>query len=374
MAVYKLFPEQDSFIFTEQLNGNTGLDEIIEIGGYTGAGEDRDVSRILIKFSQEEIENIVNNTISGSEYTAHIRLYLAEASELPTRYTLEGYLLAQPWINGTGKFDDVPPTTNGVSWSTVDGITPWTIPTITLASVTTSSIAGKPGGGSWFTEVQGINLGSFQEHLLNSTHDISLDVTEQVKLFFAENVPNNQPIDNNGFIIKLQESYEFTNTSDTVLKYFGKDTNTIYPPCLEFRWDDSQYITGSSNILTTNQNVIVVKNNKGTYYDEGKQRFFIRSRPQFPTPTFTTSSIYLDNYALPQNTYWGLKDEFSNEMIVDFDPIGTKVSWNGNQSYFDIYMDGLQPERYYRILIKTEIQGSTTIIDNENIFKVIQNV
>ena len=60
-------------------------------------------------------------------------------------------------------------------------------------------------------------------------------------------------------------------------------------------------------------------------------------------------------------------------MVVDFDTKFTKVSCDSQGSYFDVYMDGLQPERYYRILVKTTLDGSTTVIDNQNIFKVVRN-
>jgi hypothetical protein len=36
-------------------------------------------------------------------------------------------------------------------------------------------------------------------------------------------------------------------------------------------------------------------------------------------------------------------------------------------------MDGLQPERYYRILVKTELDSSTVVVDNDNLFKVVRN-
>jgi hypothetical protein len=42
MAVYRIFPEKDAFIFSEVPSSNAGLDEIIELGGYydkTGEGE-----------------------------------------------------------------------------------------------------------------------------------------------------------------------------------------------------------------------------------------------------------------------------------------------------------------------------------------------
>ena len=47
------------------------------------------------------------------------------------------------------------------------------------------------------------------------------------------------------------------------------------------------------------------------------------------------------------------------------------VAWS--TASFDIYMDGLQPERYYKLLVKTEIDGTTTVIDNDQIFKVVRN-
>mgnify|MGYP007112315013 CR=1 FL=1 len=42
-------------------------------------------------------------------------------------------------------------------------------------------------------------------------------------------------------------------------------------------------------------------------------------------------------------------------------------------SYFDIYMDGLQPERYYRVLVKSVIDGTTAVINKDNVFKVVRN-
>ena len=60
-------------------------------------------------------------------------------------------------------------------------------------------------------------------------------------------------------------------------------------------------------------------------------------------------------------------------MVFDYDTTFTKISADNTSNYFDIYMDGLQPERYYRLLIKTEIDGTTTIVDNDQIFKVVRN-
>ena len=39
MAIYRIFPDKDSIIYSEQNTGNAGLDEIVEIAGYTGVND-----------------------------------------------------------------------------------------------------------------------------------------------------------------------------------------------------------------------------------------------------------------------------------------------------------------------------------------------
>ena len=48
MAVYKLFPEKDSTLYTEWPNQNTGLDQILEASTYI-KDDNAQVSRYLIK-------------------------------------------------------------------------------------------------------------------------------------------------------------------------------------------------------------------------------------------------------------------------------------------------------------------------------------
>ncbi len=200
-----------------------------------------------------------------------------------------------------------------------------------------------------------------------SSHDVDINVTPAVKEFYDNTLVND------GFIVKIQDEYEFYESGSIRIKYFGKDTNTIYPPFMEFKWDDSTYNTGSLDVLGTDVATISITNLKDRYADEGKQRFRISAKPTYPERRFTTSSVYLDNYALPSTSYWGLRDENTEEMVVDFDTEYTKVSCDSKGGYFDVYMDGLQPERFYRILIKTTLNESDAVVDNNNIFKVVRN-
>lgn len=371
MAIYRIFPEKDTFIYTEAVKGNAGLDEIIEIGGYPVSNTGQ-ASRALIKFNNAEIANVVSNIIGSNNYSASLHLSLATAYEIPTEYTINAYPIYDSWNQGIGKFGDSPVDQSGVSWTyrLSQDTGRWTLPTNTVsmpAGVTGSyNTVYAGGGGSWYTGSAGINLESSQVQSLTSNHDIHINVTNGVKLH------NANTIGNNGFILKLSDDLEFNTSSSIRLKYFSGNTNTIYPPYLEFGWNDTSYSSTLSELSTSNA-TIVITNNKGEYVDNGKQRFRLHARPKYPTRTFSTGSIYLTNYKLPAASYWGLRDEHTEEMVVDFNTMFTKISADNNGSYFDIHMDGLQPERYYRILVKSTLDGSTTVVDNGNVFKIVRN-
>ena len=68
---------------------------------------------------------------------------------------------------------------------------------------------------------------------------------------------------------------------------------------------------------------------------------------------------------------YAIKDLDTNEIVIDFDTTYTKVNADEEGNYFKIYMSGLEPERYYKVLVKTFINGETLIIDDDDYFKVI---
>ena len=63
------------------------------------------------------------------------------------------------------------------------------------------------------------------------------------------------------------------------LKYFSRDTNTIYPPTLQINWNDFVFSTGSNNtqtILNTLPATITVAQNPGVFYSESINKFRIK--------------------------------------------------------------------------------------------------
>lgn len=348
MAIYRIYPQKSATIWSEpnisNIYGNAGRDEILEIGGYPDVNLTGRTNRSLIKFTTNDITSTISNKVSGL-YSASLKLYLAEAGNLPTSFIVEGFPISSSWEQGNGKRDDSPLNTTGVSWKYRDAqTTEW------------DSL-----GSDYIT-----NYTASQNFDVSSNLDLDLDVTSMVSEW------NSGGVNNEGILLKINDSLENNTTSSINLKYFSENTNTIFQPYLEFKWDDSIY-SSTLTELSTDIATISIKNHKEEYIDSDKSRFRISAKPKYPARTFTTSSVYLTNYKLPENSYWGIRDEFSEEMIIDFDTQYTKLSADNQSSYFDLYMHNLQPERFYRLLIKTNLNGSDLVIDNSNIFKVVRN-
>jgi hypothetical protein len=229
------------------------------------------------------------------------------------------------------------------------------------------------GGGEWYT---GSGFTSTQQFLQGDNLDVNLDVTTIVQKHSASLFANNtypEGINNNGFIIKQPDSIE-TNTSSSFgeLQYFSVDTHTIYPPKLMFKWDDSSYSIGSGTVLTSGDIFLSLHNNKSTFQRKSKQRFKLNTRKRYPDRTFTTSSNYLDIQYLPTSSYYSLRDGETDEIIIPFDTEYTKLSANNEGMYFDLWMEGLQPERYYKFQFRTDNNEGTQIFDEDYIFKVVR--
>jgi hypothetical protein len=370
MAIYKIFPEKSATLYSFYPTLNTGLDEILEISTYYSINGTDEVSRALIQFPSAQISDIIANKVSSSAFDVYLKLYLANASSIPLNYTLLCHPLSGSWNVGTGRLGNSPITTDGVSWQYKDQAsgTAWissSFPSGVTGSYRSGS-AAVSGGGTW--NISGSNYYQATQSFTNSTSkDIELKVSDTVKAWYSGSIPNN------GFILKHSSSIEFTAQSKFETKYFSDNTHTIYPPCLEIRWNDSVYNTGSLSVINSDAFVLSLGNNKGEFQQDSVQRFRINARDKFPARVFQTTSIYLNNKALPVSSSWSIKDLDSEEIVVDYDPSYTKISCDASGSYFDVYMNGLQPERYYKLLFKTVLSsGETVISDNNYYFKVIR--
>ena len=384
MAVYKLFPTKDATIYSQSGSMNTGIDEIIEASTYVSESKGQ-VTRYLLKFSDDEISSLIgeNGIAVSKSFECDLINYAAVVTGLNVNNRLYAYAVSGAWDMGTGKQFNSPQTTNGVSWvwQTYSGSTEWALDPNYNIYATGSYVTGLEGGGTWYTGSNistdnNLNISeSYQLFSYSNPIDLNIDITNIVNTWYSYSLDDTKGFPNDGIIVKQQNSSEFLldlNKQDTI-KYFSIDTNTIYPPHLNFKFEDYLFDTGSSinTIIKTPIALISIYNNEGTYYSQSIAKFRVAAAPKYPDRTFITSSYYNTNYYLPEDTsLYAIKDTDTNEFVVNFDSKYTKISADDTSSYFNIYMNGLEPERMYTILIKTQIGGVTKVFDEDIMFKV----
>ena len=127
MAVYKLFPSKDASIYSAYPAMNTGLDAILDVANLvTDRNPTAQVARSLIKFDQGEINDVLENIakVTGSAawgtWDAHLKLYVAKATNVIIDSKVEIYPVSSSWNNGSGQYLDKIPNHTGVSWKYED--------------------------------------------------------------------------------------------------------------------------------------------------------------------------------------------------------------------------------------------------------------
>lgn len=392
MAVFKLFPEKDTTLYSMLPVMNTGLDQIVEstATAFSPSDPNPQVSRFLVQFNTNEMLDVANTLIgddNGVDWKAYLKLFSAQSTGLRTNTTIDIHLTAKDWGMGTGLYLDQPITTNGASWIFTDrsGSLSWMPGGVSSGSYTygtsqvgytgsfsTGSVVA--GGGVWVTGSESSSWAYSESVTFNyrSDLDVTSDVTEMVYHWIGSGSAYSD-IYNYGFLVKLSSGSEFQSTKDIQpeLKYFSIDTHTIYPPHLEFRWDDFSWDTGSLSLLSTTQPYVEIAENPGEFNQGAKNRFRVYSRPEYPTRVWQTSSLYTTNYTLPEGSTYAVKDLDTNEYVINFDPSYTKISSDSTSNYFDIWMNGLEPERYYKLLISSSIGGAEYVFDDKYYFKII---
>jgi hypothetical protein len=378
MAIYKLFPEQDNTLYSMYPSMNTGIDPISQVSNLNFAIDTSpSVARTLLQFNTSEIVDVVDNTISNQPFDVYLKSYIATAQGVNEDSDLHVYPVSQSWNNGTGTYLDQPITTDGSSWNSpvLGGGDSWYPGDTIISTSSYDPTYSVQGGGNWYisssvaSSPAQIKYPYSQSFSMRSPKDLSLKVTETVHDWYSGSIHNS------GFLIKWEDVIEFNPNKQIqpVLQYYSIDTNTIYPPELEFRWDDYVYSTSSAiNALSGSNLFIDLDENPGQFFPESINRFRLNVREEYPKRVFQTSSIYTTQHYLPTSSYYAVKDLDTDEYIIDFDSTYTKISADGSSNYFDIYMNGLEPERYYKILIQVDNGTVKQVYDNNYYFKIIK--
>jgi len=345
---------KDASIYLQQPSQNTGLDEILEVSK-TYYGSLKDIAHSLIKFETTPLsQSIASGEVTMS--SADMILKECESSEIPIDYTIYAYAVTQSWEMGIGtRFDDI--TTDGVSWNSVKTGTDW-LSLEEHSADTTGSFNGK--GGTWFTGSYSTQSFSYE------SSDIQMDVKTTMDAWIGGTLPNE------GFILKHDTSLENDTNDYGQLKFFSKETNTIYQPKLRIGWDDSSFSTGSLTELTSDDIHVTFKRLKTRYKRGSKPTIRVFGREKYPLKTYTNQYSYTDVYFLPSTTYYQVTDILTGEILIPFNNDYTKVSCDSNGNFFKLDLTNWEYNRDYYIQIKTIRDGVIEYFEDRDLTFTIE--
>jgi len=373
---YFEFGKRDTTIYSggTTASRNTGIDEILEINKVVNNnGTVGNVSRVLIDFDLSFISKSIQDGKIPSTAKYYLNLYDATSEEVEVEQPLHIYMVSGSWKQGSGKLDHDPVTDNGATYQYRDheAKTPWI-----TGSVLTE-------GGTWFTASSGQYEVSTSYDLTFDKKDVRADVTDLVN----NHIYSSSVYPNNGFIVKREDSGSYGNNHATAsfdfntgqegdssrlgnLKYFSRETHTIYPPKLEVEWDDSSWSTGSLSPLSSTdleRLKVYFKNMKTEYKEKSIVKFRVVGRELYPSSSFSATPSELGVKYLPSaSVEYEVRDADTEEVIIPFGS-GSRVSCDSDGNFFRVQMNGLQAERDYRFCIKV-VSGSGTTDEQINFY------
>ena len=353
--IYFLTASKDASVYLQQPNQNTGLDEILEISKVY-YGNIKDVARSMIKFDVGFLSASISAGTIGLG-SANLLLKETQSEELPLEYTIYANPLSGSWQMGIGtRFDNV--STAGVTWNYRDGDTKleWLENNLNLG---TDANPNNGTGGTWWSGFSGIQSYNYQ------TADINMDIKDILKVWMSGSIPND------GLLLRHSDVVE-NNTEDYGhLKFFSKETHTIYQPKISIGWDDQTFTTASLSPLTAEDIKVSISNLKKEYKLGSTPKLRILARELYPLKTFTNTFAYNSLKYLPQTTYYQIKDFISDDVIVPFSDY-SKVSCDSNGNYINLNLSNWEANRTYKIEFKIEQNGSVQYFDNSITFDIVK--
>ena len=429
---YFLYPTEDAYISNDPayITKNTGLDEILEVEkrisfyscaskgsyiievGYTksspeilsgsmSASYDPNstdpniisssyvyknapsagsvLSRALLKFDTTQIAAALNSDDPYKPINPRffLNLKICESVEVPTKYSLAAYPISQSWDMGTGYKYDGSATADGVSWKFVNS---------SYERWGSGSLVDCTGGGNWWISDGVVGTGSgyvqpsyenwyFPDAPVDTTGsygsgetfnyqsgDVRIDVTNMVYAWISGSIINNGVI--------VMHGDETSSLDYGTLRFFSKETNTVYSPYLDMCWDDSVFDTGSTDPIQIRDAVVNMKNMAAEYKFGSIVRMDVSARKRYPQKTFTNKlSDYLTPYYLPSSSFYQIKDAESEDTVIPYDEY-TRLSFDGSGNYFMLDTSGLPMERYFKVEIRCEQSGSVLTYQIPTAFKI----
>ncbi len=407
-----ILPTQDTWISSGSsdvtgesfLESNFGKDKVLQINKIFQNDSFEYQTRALVDFSGTDFTSL-SQSVSNGDITSDAQFYLrlfdtegtAESSE---EYTLNAFPLYSSWKEGNGKVTDNPQNKNGASWinrDDRDGATAisWSFRQAALelegaadedgngiefieyhfsfgtagqafGSITGSDFLGGGdgyGGGVWYQRKGYFGSQSFSSEVA----DVEMNVTDMVNKWL------DSTISNYGLILKFSGSQETDLSTFGNLRFFSKDSNTIFQPKLEVRWNDhtacSGSNTGSLTELTMSglaDNYLYMRDLRQSYLQTEKVKFRVGARKRYiRKSTSTTFKSATDSFVSENSGSYAIKDVATDEFIVPFSDY-TLLSCDNTGPYFNQWLNGFYPNRDYKILLKLKYNDGQEQVFDDN--------
>ena len=337
---------QDAAIYEQFPQRNTGFDEILELGKSRGASGS---IRVLVQFDVSKFTAPI-----GSEFFLNLRI--ANAERFQRNQAVELYAVSESWDEGTGVFaQDLRNPQDGATWLSRDASANWgsqdppfsaSLGGSTGSLVTTHSFDWKPT-------------------------DVRLDVTTVVREWIASGSFSGST--NNGLLIKIPSADETSSVVNTNLRFFSRNTHTIYPPTLEAMWNtQTMSVAPSCGLAAAPEEIeIAVQNMRPEMITGSVHRIRFGVRGANILRNFrTAASRFKPGFFLPSGSHIGIQDAATKAFIVPFDT-GSFLSADNTGSYFDLKIENMYINRTYKILVRTTKPWGAEVIDTGHTFRVV---
>jgi len=241
-----VYPTKDTTIYKrKQLRElNFGKSEILELKNTSNEIHGHDLSRILIQFdmpiSSLDLDKYKDLKVS-------LELKITESEELSNNLKIEALPLTQSWNDGMGRGFDVDPIYEASNWIFRNETDRWNEEELL--------------GPNYFTHMKDCNDLTREINscfIFNqNTSDITIDITNIALRWIMNDIPNY------GLVLKMSDESSNLNSAKS-LKFYAKETNTIYYPYLKFSYNDTITLTDSpvkSSSLDYSENISGTLNN-----------------------------------------------------------------------------------------------------------------
>ncbi len=146
-------------------------------------------------------------------------------------------------------------------------------------------------------------------------------------------------------------------------------------PKLILKYDDSVTSSASpvAGTLNADDIAVYVKGLRAQYPVSSIDKIRVLARDRYPAKTFNvTQSQYVSFSYLPSCSYYGVKDAYTGEMVLDYDTSYSKLSSDSSGNYFNFNFGTLFTGRLYKFVFRVDRSSLTQYFDSDLYFKVVR--